>query len=129
MTLSVHGDASAYVTKAEHREFSGEIVEALGRLTTEVSQLTSAVDSLIGDVRDVKKNEVLARKKLKSLPDMVATAVEEAEEITAVRVLKSELAQVKREKRNMRTIVISTVAGAGSIMIAGLILHYIFHIG
>ena len=109
---------SNFVTRAE----LGDVLQAIGSLTREVSQLNLKVDALILDLRSY-------RRKMKSLPELVAHAIDKDHEITAVTNLRRELAESKRQKTATRNAAIGVVAGALSIMVGGLILHYIFHIG
>jgi hypothetical protein len=97
----------------------GDCMQAIGVLTAEVSTLRK--DMTQGFERiDREANDV--RERMASLPDMVAHAVEEADEITKVR----ELRAIVRRQRKLGWSVIPPVI---VIVIAALVLHFGFHLG
>lgn len=114
--------ADAFVTRSELHETTNHTIEAIGSLTAEVGRLAAKVDVLITDVREVKAQ---TRAKLRALPDLVAREVEEAEEVTAVRNLKSELHALKKRDEGRNKV----IAGALVSIAVALVLHFLFHIG
>ena len=101
----------------------GDCMQAIGVLTAEISTLrkdmTHGFEHIAAHI-DREANDV--RERMASLPDMVAHAVEEADEITKVR----ELRAIVRRQRKLGWAVIPPVI---VIVIAALVLHFGFHLG
>jgi hypothetical protein len=112
-----NGDAMAYITREEHRDFANLVLENHGAMMRELAAIR-------GDIQSLKRRE-------KSLPDLVASAIEEQEEITQVKELKAKLKEAEKEKAReakskteLRRALVLTVTGALAIVIAAIVLRW-----